>query len=272
MNTGILGLVLLSCVLPASAQTATRQRGEEQSLNCDRSSYNQSKMVTHCEMRELTVGSAGRLSVDPGMNGGVSIKAWSNANVLVRAKVESAGPDDLSARAVGSQIRIDTSGGVVNALGPDQNGDQNWSVSYEIFVPRQGDLSVKTHNGGISITGVRGNIQFNAMNGGVTLKQVGGDVEGNTMNGGLNIELAGDRWDGNKLDARTTNGGVNVTMPERYSAHFETGTMNGKLNVDFPMTVHGELGRKLATDLGSGGATIHVETTNGGVNVKRAAM
>jgi DUF4097 and DUF4098 domain-containing protein YvlB len=247
--------------LPARAQ-----------LSCDSKGLNQDHMVTHCELREQTVGYAGRLAVDPGMNGGVSIKAWSNTNVLVRAKVEAAAADDVGARAVASLIRIDTSGGVVNAMGPDQNGNQNWSVSYEIFVPRQADLNVKTHNGGISIAGVRGNIQFSAMNGGVTLKQLGGDVEGNTMNGGLNIELAGERWDGNKLDARTTNGGVNVTMPEKYSAHFETGTVNGRLNVDFPMTVHGEIGRRLTTDVGSGGATIHVETTNGGVNVKRAAM
>jgi hypothetical protein len=263
---GVLAIGLLTIALPVSAQR------EDKSLSCDNKSSNQNHMVNHCEMREQTVGYAGRLAVDPGMNGGVSIKAWGNANVLVRAKVEAAASDDVGARAVASLIRIDTSGGVVNAMGPDQNGAQNWSVSYEIFVPRQADLNVKTHNGGISIAGVRGNIQFSAMNGGVTLKQLGGDVEGNTMNGGLSIELAGDRWDGNKLDARTTNGGVNVTMPERYSAHFETGTVNGRLNVDFPMTVHGEIGKRLTTDIGSGGATIHVETTNGGVNVKRAAM
>jgi hypothetical protein len=61
-------------------------------------------------------------------------------------------------------------------------------------------------------------------------------------------------------------------MPERYSANFETGTVNGGLNVDFPMTVRGELGKRLSTVLGSGGPTIHVETTNGGVNVRRAAI
>ena len=72
-----------------------------------------------------------------------------------------------------------------------------------------------------------------------------------------------------KLDARTTNGGVTVSMPERYSAHFETATSNGNLRVDFPMTVRGEIGKNLATDIGSGGPTIHVETINGGVNVKK---
>ena len=53
---------------------------------------------------------------------------------------------------------------------------------------------------------------------------------------------------------------------------FETGTVNGQLNVAFPMTVHGEIGRRLSTDIGSGGPTIHVETTNGGVNIKKASM
>ena len=73
-----------------------------------------------------------------------------------------------------------------------------------------------------------------------------------------------------KLDARTTNGGGDCQhMPEGYSAHFETATVNGHLNMSFPMTVHGEIGQKLAPDIGSGGATIHVETMNGGVNVKK---
>ena len=88
------------------------------------------------------------------------------------------------------------------------NRNQNWSVSYEVFVPRSADLTLKTHNGGISIADVRGNIQFDTLNGGVNLKNLAGDVEGRTTNGGINITLAGNRWDGTKLDARTTNGGV----------------------------------------------------------------
>ena len=38
------------------------------------------------------------------------------------------------------------------------NHGQNWSVSYEIFVPRNADLALRTHNGGISISDVRGKI------------------------------------------------------------------------------------------------------------------
>jgi Putative adhesin len=248
--------------LPALAQ--------EKSLSCNNESNHRDRMVTHCEMREQSVPFGGRLAVDAGVNGGVTVKGWDNSGVLVRARVEASAPDEPTAASLGAQVQVNVSAGQVSATGPSVSQDNGWSVSYEIFVPRRGDLNLKANNGGISIMDVQGNIQFDTRNGGVTLKRLGGDVQGQTMNGGLNVELAGSRWDGTKLDARTTNGGVNIAMPQNYSAHFETATVNGHLNLNIPITVHGEISRALSTDIGSGGPTIHVETTNGGVNVKPA--
>jgi DUF4097 and DUF4098 domain-containing protein YvlB len=224
-------------------------------------------------MREQSIGFSGRLTVDGGMNGGVTVKGWDRADVMIRAKVEGAAEDDLAAKALVSQIFVDSSAGMITARGPQiDNKKQNWQVNFEISVPKRADLQLKAHNGGIGVSDVHGRIEFETMNGGVSLSRLGGDVEGKTMNGGVTVTLAGDRWDGTKLDARTTNGGVTVNMPERYSAHLETGTVNGGLNVDFPMTVRGELNRRLSTDIGNGGPTIHVETMNGGVNVRRVTM
>jgi DUF4097 and DUF4098 domain-containing protein YvlB len=265
-----LSLTLMACLL--AALPASAQKG---SLACnDRNNNNgRNSQVSHCEMREQTVGFAGRLSIDGGANGGVSVKGWDQAGVLVRAKVEGYGPDEVTAQSMVSQVHVDMSAGQIGASGPSQSGNhQGWSVSYEVFVPRNGDISAKTVNGGISIADVRGHIEFSAVNGGVSLNRLAGDVEGKTVNGGLNVTLTGDRWDGTKFDARTMNGGVNVTMPEHYSAHLETATDNGHLNIGLPITVQGELGKRLSTNLGSGGATIHVETTNGGVNIKKATM
>ena len=134
-----------------------------------------------------------------------------------------------------------------------------------MFVPRRADLSVETQNGGIAIADVNGRIDFTALNGGVVLKRVGGAVRGSTTNGGLVIELAGDRWDGESLDVSTTNGGVIMSVPENYSAHLQTGTVNGSVNVDFPVNVQGKLTKQVAFDLGSGGAMVKAMTTNGGV-------
>jgi DUF4097 and DUF4098 domain-containing protein YvlB len=140
-------------------------------------------------------------------------------------------------------------------------------VSYEVFVPRRADLSLETHNGGIAIADVNGRIDFTALNGGVVLKRVGGAVRGSTTNGGLVIELSGDRWDGESMDVSTTNGGVIMSVPENYSAHIETGTVNGGVNTDFPVT--GRITRQIALNLGSGGATVRAMTTNGGVHLKK---
>jgi DUF4097 and DUF4098 domain-containing protein YvlB len=83
----------------------------------------------------------------------------------------------------------------------------------------------------------------------------------------LVIELGGDRWDGESMDVSTTNGGVIMSVPENYSAHLETGTVNGSVNTDFPVT--GRITKQIALNLGSGGATVRAMTTNGGVNLKK---
>jgi DUF4097 and DUF4098 domain-containing protein YvlB len=95
-------------------------------------------------------------------------------------------------------------------------------------------------------------------------------VRGSTTNGGLVIELTGDRWEGESLDVSTTNGGVIMTLPENYSANLQTGTVNGSVSVDFPVTVQGRINKQIAVNLGSGGAMVKAMTTNGGVHLKRA--
>jgi len=87
----------------------------------------------------------------------------------------------------------------------------------------------------------------------------------------LVVELSGDHWEGDSLDVSTTNGGIVMSIPENYSAHLETGTVNGNLSVDFPVTVQGRISKELAVNLGSGGATVRAMTTNGGVKIRKTS-
>lgn len=241
------------------------------SLTChNERSWDGDRLVSNCDIREQTLAPSGSLSIDGRQNGGVSVKGWDQNQVLVRARVQTAAPTDAEAAALAQQVRIETGGSKIFASGPESDRNHHWDVSYEIFVPRRQDVSIETHNGGIAISEVNGKIDFEATNGGVVLRRVGGAVRGSTTNGGLVIELAGDRWDGETLDVSTTNGGVVMTVPENYSAHLETGTVNGGINVDFPVTVQGPINKQLAVNLGSGGPTVKATTTNGGVRIRRA--
>jgi DUF4097 and DUF4098 domain-containing protein YvlB len=271
MNRILGRTVLIAALLSLASLFALAQdKGSKESLAC-RDNWYSERLVGHCEVREQTIAATGGvLSVDGRQNGGVSVKGWDQNQILVRARVQTGATTAGEAEELAKQITIETGGGKIFASGPDNRRDYHWDVSYEVFVPRRSDLSLETHNGGIALVGVNGRIEFNALNGGVVLKQVGGNVHGTTTNGGVVVELAGDRWDGETLDVRTTNGGIVMSVPENYSAHLETGTVNGSLSIDFPVTVQGRITREIAVNLGSGGPTVRAMTTNGGVRIRRA--
>lgn len=222
-----------------------------------------------CEVLTTTLEAPKRITVNGGANGGVNVSGWDRSEVEIHAKVWADARSEERAQAIEKAVRIRVDGGRISADGPDTGRRESWGVSYEIMVPRAMDLDVDTRNGGVSVTDVSGDIRFRAMNGGVHLVRVGGDVRGRTNNGGLSVELAGNHWEGAGLDAQTTNGGVRMVVPEDYSAELVTGTVNGGMNIDFPVTVRGRIGRRIRTTLGEGGATIRVTTTNGGVRITR---
>jgi hypothetical protein len=218
----------------------------------------------YCETRELELAALPRLTVDAGLNGGVRVEAWDQAAIHIEARVMVWEESEREARAIAEAIRVDERDGEVRAEGAR---DSSWSVSYRIRAPRLTDLDLEAHNGGIAVEGIEGTLRLRTLNGGLSLADVAGDVEARTTNGGVRVELAGSFWEGERLDVQTSNGGVRLAIPEGYSAELETGTVNGRISVDFPVTVQGRIGREIRATLGSGGAPIRVRTTNGGVTV-----
>ncbi len=225
---------------------------------------------SHCEVRDATMP-GGALTVDAGQNGGITVEAWDRNDVRVRAVVRTNARTTERARQLASGVQIQSGGGRVSATGPDTERRENWSVSYRINVPRRTDLDLNASNGGITISGVSGNLRFDTTNGGVRLADLGGRVNGRTTNGGLTVNLSGDRWDGEGIDVETSNGGVTLAIPDNYNAELEARTVNGGLRIDFPITVQGELSgrRGITTTLGSGGPTVRVRTNNGGLKIGR---
>ena len=266
-------LVILAFLfaLPAACQDARVIADDDW---CDDGNWGDRDTERYCEVREFTLSDRDLIDVDGMQNGGVRVEGWNRDEILVRAKVSANARTEAAARELANAITIET-GRRIEADFPEiednwRGKNKQWmSVSYEIFAPRNSNVEVKTHNGGLSIENIDGDVEFDVLNGGVTLVDLAGDVEGHTTNGGLTVELTGDSWDGDGMDVATTNGGVKILVPDGYSAQLETGTVNGKLNFDFPVTVKGRLDRNISTTLGDGGQTIRVRTTNGGVKVKR---
>jgi hypothetical protein len=260
-STLALPLLLLTTV--ASAQT--EDRAERWRDTCVRHWNNGRAQL--CEVRTYTVSPATRISVDGGANGGVAFYGSDRRDVRIVARVQTNADDDATAREVARQIRIFTDGGQIRSEGPSNSSRASWTVSYDVYVPSRANLEATTENGGISAEEIQGEMNFEAMNGGIRLSDVGGNVRGRTTNGGVLAELSGTTWQGQGLDLQTTNGGATVYVPRGYNALLETGTTNGGMRVDFPITVRGSLTRRISTQLGSGGPRVRVITTNGGVHI-----
>lgn len=218
-----------------------------------------------CETRQLTLPATGAVAVDAGHNGGIRVQGADQSDINLEARIQVWHRSEAKAVEIAGQIEILTAGNQIKANGPSDG----WAVSYRLRVPHQTDLDLEAHNGGISIAEVTGQLRAETHNGGLTLTALAGDVQAETTNGGVHVELAGDSWEGTGLDVETRNGGVEVSIPEGYSAELETGTVNGRVNIDFPVTVQGQIGRSIETTLGNGGAAIRVKTKNGGVTISR---
>lgn len=224
-----------------------------------------------CEVRELTVAAgAATLAVDATPNGGIRVTGGPRSDVLVRARIVASADSEQRAGAIAAAVRVEATPDRISATGPNGQGRrESWSVSYEVAVPTHTSLSLRTTNGGIVIAGVESRIDFRTVNGGVKLSGLAGEVTGATTNGGIDVDLDGFTWSGGGLNVQTNNGGIKLQIPEQYSARLETATINGRFDIDFPITVQGRINREIVADLGAGGPLIRVRTHNGGVRIMR---
>jgi hypothetical protein len=264
------GAVILASL--AAAPLAAQQSDDEWLARCREGGdhgWDGERRERFCEVRIERLRPRGRLAIDGSQNGGVSVRGGDGGEAVVHARVSTEAPSIGEAEAVARQLRIVTAGDSVYATGPERERGRSWYVSYAVEVPRRQDLTVATHNGGVSVRGVTGRMALDTHNGGMSLADVGGDVRARTQNGGLHVTLSGRRWEGRGLDAATRNGGVRIEIPDGYAAHLETETVNGGFQTEIPITVQGRVGRRLSTDLNGGGPTIRATTHNGGVEISR---
>jgi len=252
--------------LSATAQSAAEPQFQ---LSCQDGNWSRNGNDKHhfCETRDLTMAApAGQpLAIDGGANGGITVHGWAGTTVLIRAKVQSWSSTAAKAQARVKSVSIGTANNTLRASAPNDN--DHYSVTYEVFVPRQTALVLNTVNGGINLDNLQADIKFHAVNGGVSLANLGGQVTGQTVNGGLNIALGGTQWEGKGLDVETTNGGIEWKLPPAYSAQFFTSTDLGNIHSGLPVTKSGFMHKEVTANLGKGGAPVKAVTTNGGITL-----
>lgn len=259
-----IGIALLLCVLPLAAFAGDWKVLEDHEW-CD-----EGWGGDWCEVREITLDDRDLIRVDSGGNGGIRVTGWDKDEIRLLVKVRVHDADDEEAEELASEVTVST-GRTIEPDGPRSRWrGRRWSVSFRLQVPRNSDLHLQASNGGISVEDVNGDIDVDTSNGGLAFTNVSGDVTGRTTNGGISVELDAPGWNGEGLDLKTTNGGVEIELPADFSAEFEARTVNGRVRCNLRGLSESRRGRRVHGTLGEGGALIRVETTNGGIRIRKS--
>ena len=271
-------LLLAFVVACASARpyAATSARTTSRS-ECAADDWARSNRATACERRLFSLApDRGPFGFESG-NGAVSIEGADSARVAsVVALVRAWAPSDAEAARIAAAVEVRADGNTLRAEGPhDLSDDRGWAVDYRVTTPRRADLRARTGNGAVRVRDVVGRMHLSSGNGAITLEGVGGAVDASTGNGAVRATLAGRAWDdggisGARLDLHSGNGSATLRVPEGYSAALSISTGNGRLAVDFPVTLSGRIDpRHLELTLGTGGAPLRVSTGNGSARLSR---
>jgi hypothetical protein len=268
-----LGCTLTLLAISLHAQSFTTTPCHEDEGNTHNTSFFGGKEKV-CELRRTTLPLVnGEITVS-GKNGGIEVIGEDRQNIALEARVVAQESSSQQAESLLKEIKIRTDGSI-RAEGPSSSSGffglfgNSWYVNFRLHVPRHLAAQLHSENGGIDISNIDGEISANTTNGGLTLRDLGGRVHATTVNGGVNVALNGTQWHGEGLFAKSTNGGVTVKAPDDYSAHLIAATVNGGVSVAFPIKIQGSIRNHIDTQIGQGGPTIQVETTNGGVSIGR---
>ncbi|MFN7998755.1 MAG: DUF4097 family beta strand repeat-containing protein [Bryobacteraceae bacterium] len=170
------------------------------------------------------------------------------------------------------QARLKTSNGAVRATNLKGNLDAqttNGGVDIQNLV---GSASLRTTNGRIHAEDVRGSMDAETSNGGIAVRlakpETGRPIKLQTTNGG--IELTLESMNQNEIRASTTNGGITVHVPGGLGANLVANTSNSTISTDFDVQTQGTTSKHhMEGKIGSGGPTIDLSTSNGGIRLLR---
>jgi hypothetical protein len=162
---------------------------------------------------------------------------------------------------------------------------RNVSISYEIVLPSQANVTARSGSGSQTMEGLAGRLAVDTGSGSITLRDIQGNLEATTGSGTITasgfrgslhtqtgsgrIRVQGEqsgRW-----DLRTGSGGIDIDLPSNASFELSAHTGSGGVEVGYPLTMQGRVDtrrRDVSGTVGSGGAVLSAQTGSGHIRIQ----
>ncbi|MCJ7812033.1 DUF4097 domain-containing protein [bacterium] len=219
------------------------------------------------------------------INGNISIESWDRDSVEVFAEIEVKAENRRDAEEFIEEVHIEIGYQADRlSVGPNYpkseggNSILDWifgrtkpqvNIQFWIKIPSIMNLNLESVNGQIAVESVKGSSVLRTTNGTIKANRMEGSVDGETVNGSLRInisEMSGE----DEVVLHTTNGNIDLILPEDIEADVEASTVNGGISTDFPLEVQGKLNNKqLRGRIHGGGSLIELNTVNGSIRINK---
>ncbi len=222
------------------------------------------------------------VSVD-NVNGRIAVASWDQPRVHVQAVKIIERTDSKDARQAMAELRVDITpsaeGLSIHTVEPKKHTSGLWDVmfgnfgnarvDYTITVPRSSNLRVSNTNGKVDLSSVSGVMHVETTNGAVELSRCAGSADIETTNGHIRAELTAVSAQ-KPVRFETTNGGIELIVPEKLAANVDAETTNGSISSELPVASR-TMGRNtLRGSINGGGPDLRLRTTNGGIRIRVA--
>jgi len=129
-----------------------------------------------------------------------------------------------------------------------------------------GDVKATTSGGSIHIDRVYGHVDAHTSGGGIKVEEVKGYINASTSGGTVTANVSGQPDDECRLT--TSGGGIHVYLNRDVNMDIDAKTSGGKVSVDFPVTVSGEIKKnQLKARLNNGGPLMYLRTSGGSISL-----
>lgn len=211
--------------------------------------------------------------------------------VLDKLNVPHETPENLEAYfdEVDVVVNVVAGGIEVETVMPKWDPMVNVSVNYEVRLPRRADLVLTTSNGLVSVAdidgvvstrssngkvvceGVTGSVKARTSNGAIVCTGISGPVEARTSNGSIRVERAGVLEEEDSIRCTTSNGSIELSLPEDCSFDIHATTSNGRVRTSFAVEQRDGRGngQRIAGRVGEGGPILELRSSNGSISVDR---
>jgi len=274
-------LLLLLAVAAGSAVPFITARDKKPAIVLpDASKYIQVSNTVKQNMRFLP---GGRIWIDTGFMGNITIEGWDRPQVSVTADIMAWGISTEQAMAHIQQIepvfqREETE---IRILSRHPESFQMGRIDYTIKVPGdRTDMKISSVRGFIAITDVNGWIEGDTVIGYLSLIRLSGYVSLKSREGDILVQLEGNRWEGLQISAVTQKGDIRLFMPSDYSTDLTLITEAGAITSDFPDFMQDgsaspvlirtrDEGQFISQKIRDGGPTVVIQTDNGNIDFRK---